>query len=243
MDNEYLQKHIAVRKDDIPEQYKQYYYDPQILSSINTINILNIMNVRGYCDINDNKQIYVLSEDIARGIGLERIDTDYRRPISQDKFAGQHTGRQNYLQFTKIRWSDFNKYIQNTFFFFNDTNPNILNKLIYPVTYGVYIPVEVILKVLMDLRNDTAKQFQYKLITIIVPQILELSYNNKVIELQREIERTQQQYQIQIQNQQEQLDEQKRQIKHFEDVVGDLSNRADEVYLKITRFKDDIREF
>ena len=82
MDNEYLQKHIAVRKDDIPEQYKEYYYNTQILSSINTINILNIMNVRGYCDINDNNQIYVLSEDIARGIGLEFTRTRYDRPQS-----------------------------------------------------------------------------------------------------------------------------------------------------------------
>ena len=197
-------------------------FNPNIVNNINKINILDVMNVRGYCSYdNTNNKIYtwILSDDIVKELGAQD-ESIYNEPATCGGAIRSH----HYNQ--EIRWSRFNKQIYQAIEFFNEYDPLVVNRLSkYPVSYGVYIPLEIIVRVLMNLRNQKAKDFQYKLITYIVPIMQQQTYQQYIQEQMRN--KYKEYYQTQIQDQQKQIQYQEQKIDKLErEVYGNYDYQS-----------------
>ena len=175
----------------------------KVIEGNGQIPIFDIMNVKGYCISYNGKILtFVFASDIAREGGLIYERLHYERPIQGDATKLMYDtsvvhSKQGYYKQDEIKWSRFNKYLNDTIEIAKQKNPEILAWLQLPIHPHSYIPLEFAIMILMHCRSEQALNFQWTLTSIIVPQ-LQSNY---------------------FQYQQEQLQQYQQQVQYYQDMI------------------------
>lgn len=149
-------------------------YTDDVVNSIKDLNILDLMNVKCWCKLLNNTIVaYVSTLDIARGAGLTRIKTDYRRSIGKDDLAPPLVGGQ-FLQFEEIRWDRLEQY------YFEAVEEMRLNndpmfRFLMPFNRE-WMLLEAALGIVNKCNSITAKKFRNRVMSYIAEYIKNVNY-------------------------------------------------------------------
>lgn len=165
--------------DDVPNRllfndpnYIVPNYSQVVVDNMKTLNILDLMNVKCWCKLLNNTIVaYVSTLDIARGAGLTRTKTDYRRSINTS--APPLVGGQ-FLQFEEIRWDRLEQYYFEVVEEMRLNNDPMI-RFLMPFNRE-WLLLEAALGIVNKCNSTTAKKFRNQAMRYIADYVKNINY-------------------------------------------------------------------